>query len=249
MTYAIDISHSSPNHSARHGARITILVLHATVGSYASSLAWLCDPASKVSSHYLIRKDGHIARLVPDELAAWHAGNSQWHGLGSEDIQRQSIGVELENANDGHDPYPPAQIAAAHWLCQQKIARYNIERADVVRHIDIATPKGRKTDPAGFPWPLFADALYMPNGENPRPLHPGLNHYRVKLEATGGATIRSAPRTNAAVLGRLHPGEDWWGEPISGQQIYIKGFGNSHEWIRSDDQRCVWSGLLEKVKT
>ena len=84
--------------------------------------------------------------------------------------------------------------------------------------------------------------------DNPRPPHAGLTHYRVKSGASGGATIRAGPRTNAAILGRLRPGEDWWGTPILGQQVYIRGFGNSHEWVRSDDMRHVWIGLLEKVK-
>lgn len=161
MTYPIDTTHPSPNHSPRSSADVSMLVLHATVGSYESALAWLCNPASKVSTHYLIRKDGHIAQLVPDALEAWHAGRSAWQGLTSAQIQACSLGIELENANDGHDPYPPAQLAAAHWLSQSLIVRYQITRDMVVRHLDIATPKGRKTDPAGLPWPAFADSLYL----------------------------------------------------------------------------------------
>lgn len=161
MTYPIDITPESPNQSSRNGARIGMLVLHATVGSYAASLAWLCNPASSASTHYLIRKDGYINQLVPNDRAAWHAGKSAWMGMTSGQIQQRSLGIELENANDGHDPYPAAQLAAAHWLCQVLVSRYNIERADVVRHLDIAIPKGRKTDPAGLPWPAFADSLYM----------------------------------------------------------------------------------------
>lgn len=163
MTYPIDTTPQSPNQSSRNGARIGLLVLHATVGSYASSLAWLCNPASKVSTHYLIRKDGYINQLVPDDRAAWHAGKSTWMGMTTQQIQERSLGIELENLNDGHDVYPAAQLAACHWLCQSLISRYNIERLDVVRHLDIATPKGRKTDPAppAFPWPSFANSLYM----------------------------------------------------------------------------------------
>lgn len=161
MTYPIDTTPASPNQSSRNGARISMIVLHATVGSYAASLAWLCNPSSNASTHYLIRKDGYINQLVPDDRAAWHAGKSTWMGMNSQQIQERSLGIELENANDGHDPYPAAQLAAAHWLCQALVSRYNIERADVVRHLDIAIPNGRKTDPAGLPWPAFANSLYM----------------------------------------------------------------------------------------
>ncbi len=155
----IDASHPSPNHSSREGADISMICLHATVGSYASSLAWLTNPASKVSTHYLIRKDGYTAQIVPDERAAWHAGASRWFDLDSGDIQRQSIGVELENRNDGRDPYPPAQLSAATELCRGLVSRYRIVRDMVTRHLDIAVPRGRKTDPAGFPWPQWRDGL------------------------------------------------------------------------------------------
>lgn len=153
---------ASPNHSVRDGAQIEMIVIHATVGSYASSLNWLRNPVSRVSTHYLIRKDGLVTQLVADDRAAWHAGTSAWRGMNSGAIQHCSIGIELENANDGHDPYPAAQLTATRALCQILITRYGILRGNVVRHLDIAIPKGRKTDPAGLDWPQFADALFPP---------------------------------------------------------------------------------------
>ena len=158
--YTIDTSHLSPNHSTRGGADISLIVLHATVGSYASSLAWLTSPQSGVSTHYLLRKDGYIAQLVPDTLAAWHAGASRWFDLDSGEIQRQSIGIELENRNTGRDVYPVPQLDALLWLCRYLVHEYRIVPDMVTRHLDIATPKGRKTDPAGFPWTQFKAALY-----------------------------------------------------------------------------------------
>jgi N-acetyl-anhydromuramyl-L-alanine amidase AmpD len=158
MPLDIDLSHSSPNHSPRHGRPITMLVLHATAGPYLSALAWLTSPASKVSAHYLFRKDGHCDQLVADDQAAWHAGRAAWHGETA--INEVSLGIELENANNGRDPYPPAQYAALLDLASAKIAEYHISLDNVVRHLDIAVPKGRKTDPAGFPWAKFkADLL------------------------------------------------------------------------------------------
>ncbi len=86
--------------------------------------------------------------------------------------------------------------------------------------------------------PLFRAA----DGPPPRPMH-AETHYRVRR----GATIRSAPRQNAPVLGRLHAGDPWIGESVTGQRVTITGFGSSDQWIRSSDQRCVWAGLLEVV--
>lgn len=240
MTYTLDTSRSSPNHSSRGGADISMIVLHATVGSYDSALGWLCNYVSKASTHYLIRKDGHIARLVYDNRAAWHAGRATWHGMAAEAIMRGSLGIELENRNTGKDTYPFAQLDTARQLCKYLIARYAIERANVVRHLDIAKPNGRKTDPAGFPWTAFVKSLYALPGAD--------MHYKVLKTVTGGATIRSAPRINGMVLGRLKAGDPWSGEEIEGNMVTVHGFGSSRVWVRADDQRCVWRNLLEEVK-
>lgn len=163
MTY--DTTHKSPNHSARGGVAISMIVLHATVGSGPSSLAWLCnpqpdDPEARVSIHYLIYKTGKIYQLVDDSEAAWHAGKSTWKGRDSTAIQKSSIGIELENANTGRDPYPQAQMDAVRELCQSLVSKYHIVPDMIVRHLDIAP--GRKTDPAGFPFAQFVTSLYAP---------------------------------------------------------------------------------------
>jgi hypothetical protein len=73
-------------------------------------------------------------------------------------------------------------------------------------------------------------------------------HYRVKDSVTDVARIRSGPRQNASVLDRLLAGDDWWGEAVPGQLIYLAGFGSSDQWVRSADARFVWANLLEEVK-
>jgi hypothetical protein len=162
MSPTINTTYPSLNHSSRNGRPISMLVLHATVGELASSLSWLTSRISKASSHYVISKDGTVYQLVDDSLAAWHAGKSAWNGLDSEQIQDRSLGIELENDNTGHDPYGAAQLEALTWLARQKITQYRIERSLLVRHLDIAIPPGRKTDPAGFPWKTWTDQLYVP---------------------------------------------------------------------------------------
>lgn len=170
----------SPNKSSRDGQIIDMIVLHATASGYASALSWLrnpqpAHPKDRVSTHYLIAKSGHVAQLVTDDQAAWHAGVASWHG--HTNINERSIGIELENDDSGHDPYPPAQLAACRDLCTSKIAAYAILRANVVRHLDIAVPKGRKTDPAGFPFADFVASLYA--APAPAPAAPDPARYRV----------------------------------------------------------------------
>lgn len=248
---AYKTSTRSPNFSSRSGAKISLIVLHATVGSFASSIDWLCNPASRASINYLIDRNGTIYQLVPDSEAAWHAGRSAHHGMDSGAIQHASIGIELVNKNSGHDPYPLAQLESCRLLCRDRIARYAIARGDVVRHLDIAVPKGRKTDPAGLPWPAFADSLYLdaPPGPSPHPPAAPILRYRVRSTVTGGASIRAYPRTSAPILGRLHAGDEWEGEEVSAPTAtFVAGFGSSRVWISNASRGFVWSGLLERVK-
>jgi N-acetylmuramoyl-L-alanine amidase len=174
----IDHSHQSPNHAARDGHAISMLVLHATVGSARSALAWLTNPAARVSAHYLIDKGGRIYQLVADERAAWHAGRASWQNETA--INEMSLGIELENANNGRDPYPEAQLAALVELARAKVTQYAIAPHMVTRHVDVALPRGRKSDPAGFPWQAFLAQLFpdisAPSERPRRPEPPGVLH-------------------------------------------------------------------------
>jgi N-acetyl-anhydromuramyl-L-alanine amidase AmpD len=145
---------------------IKMVVLHATAGRYPGDYGWLRQGGSSsapVSIHYYIRKNGDISQMVDDEDTAWHAGRSTWvvdgqriaYNVGCNPI---SLGIELENLNDGRDPYPPAQYEAALWLVRKLVADYGIPRAHLVRHLDIAPQ--RKTDPRGFAWEQFVAAVY-----------------------------------------------------------------------------------------
>lgn len=161
---AVDRTYQSPNHSSRNGRAIGMIVVHATAGKKAGDIQTLTNdkvPLKKrVSCHYYITKDGTIYQLVDDSDAAWHAGASSWMGLDSEDIQLISIGIELENLNDGVDPYPDVQYRALVALTRDLVNRHRIPGEMLVRHVDIA-PK-RKTDPRGFPWQRFKQDVYMP---------------------------------------------------------------------------------------
>lgn len=99
----------------------------------------------RVSSHFLVRRDGALMQFVPCLARAWHAGVSQWNGRAR--CNDFSIGIELEGADDV--AYADAQYDVLAALIRCLRARFLI--ADVVGHSDIAP--GRKTDPgAAFDW-------------------------------------------------------------------------------------------------
>jgi len=106
----------------------------------------------RVSSHFVIRRDGALIQFVPCGHRAWHAGVSCWNG--HQRCNDFSIGIELEGTDD--TPYEDAQYATLLKLIDALRARYPIE--DVVGHSDIAP--GRKTDPGpAFDWTRVARAL------------------------------------------------------------------------------------------
>lgn len=100
----------------------------------------------RVSSHYLIRRDGERIEFVPPERRAWHAGASTWRGRSA--CNDFSIGVELEGTDEG--PFEDAQYSALVELITFLQLRFPVR--DIAGHSDVAP--GRKTDPgAGFDWP------------------------------------------------------------------------------------------------
>lgn len=149
----------SPNFGERHdGITPSILVLHYTgMETGKAAQDWLCNPASEVSSHYLVHENGQIIQMVPEAKRAWHAGQGSWYG--QQDINSRSIGIETVNPGHagGLPDFPTRQIDAVISLVSGIIARNHIQLRDVIGHSDMAP--GRKTDPGErFPWKRLADA-------------------------------------------------------------------------------------------
>ena len=193
----------SPNHGERRAPfRPNALILHYTgMPSGEAAIAWLRDPRSEVSAHYVVEEDGEIIQMVAEARRAWHAGVGVWKG--ERDFNSASIGVEI--VNPGHDggspPFPDAQIHAVIALCRDVRARHAIAPSRVLAHSDIA-PR-RKRDPGErFPWarlahagighwaepaPLRGGPLFGPSEEGPsvRALQAMLALYGYGIELTG----------------------------------------------------------------
>ena len=106
----------------------------------------------RVSSHFLLRRDGELVQFVSCDERAWHAGESSWRGRpGCNDY---SVGIELEGLAGGD--FEAAQYRALAPLVRDLMARYPL--ADIAGHEHIAP--GRKDDPgAGFDWARLRRAL------------------------------------------------------------------------------------------
>ncbi|MGH8667641.1 MAG: 1,6-anhydro-N-acetylmuramyl-L-alanine amidase AmpD [Burkholderiales bacterium] len=157
----------SPNQDERpQGSEVTLAVLHCISlppGQYGGDaierlFTNRLDPgahpyfreihAIRVSSHFLIRRDGELVQFVPPSRRAWHAGASRWRGRSR--CNDFSVGIELEGTEDA--PFEDAQYHTLIGLLQQ------LGLKEVAAHSDLAP--GRKTDPGPhFDWPRLLAAL------------------------------------------------------------------------------------------
>jgi N-acetyl-anhydromuramyl-L-alanine amidase AmpD len=172
---------------------VTCLILHHTAGSLPSSLEILQgkDPKHKVGVHYIVTDDPkpRVIRMVPENLAAYHAGKSAWGKFNG--LNQHSIGIEIINYDGNVYPYSDAQADILFALCDEIIRRHDIKPWNVLAHSDIAV--GRKVDPGSkFPWAKLAGlgigAWPLPNEvsdnlKSKRNLSP--THVRALLTAYG----------------------------------------------------------------
>jgi len=109
----------------------------------------------KVSSHFLIRRDGELVQYVPLNKRAWHAGVSCYE---TRDCCNDfSIGIELEGEDE--TPYTEIQYQVLAKLIRILLNTYPaLNEQTIAGHSDIAP--GRKTDPGdAFDWDLLRKLL------------------------------------------------------------------------------------------
>ena len=110
-------AHPNNYSEGRDGTPIRRFIVHATEGSMQSTANWFANPKAKVSAHYGIDKYGNIEQYVDDANVAFHAGNFQ--------INKDSIGIELEDIMDGVEP-TAEQYETIAWLIHTKGRLYGV---------------------------------------------------------------------------------------------------------------------------
>ncbi|MEW6688804.1 MAG: 1,6-anhydro-N-acetylmuramyl-L-alanine amidase AmpD [Pseudomonadota bacterium] len=161
----------SPNFDARPaGVEVSLVVLHCISlprGAYGGGaieklFGNRLDPAEhpsfadlaglRVSSHFLIHRDGELVQFVPLEARAWHAGASLWRARAR--CNDFSIGVELEGTDD-------SAFTDQQYLRLVELGRSLLEKLPIrefAAHSDVAP--GRKSDPGPrFDWARLLAAL------------------------------------------------------------------------------------------
>lgn len=247
----------SPNFTPGR-ADVRAAVLHITDGSFASSYAWLRNPKSRVSSHFLVARDGRTVQFVAlTDTAwanglAWDAALTRWRNARNRLVtprwplltppvspNRQTISIEHEGSP--HTPWTAAQRAAS-----VRLLRYiadvtglvYVPGQTLIRHADLDT-----VDKANCPGPLV-DLVAIGAAANirtaPAPTPAPTRPYVV---IAGPARVRVGPTTKAHQLRSLKIGT-----PVDVTRI-VSGLS-----IAGDDGWCelagggyVWRGLLKEA--
>lgn len=171
-----------PSHDAeaRHNGKprseaVDMIVIHSTGGPTCDAATgkpiWVkagtmaddilqieADP--KLGIHYMIDRDGTLRASAPEDEVVHHV----FHYSG------RSIGIELINDGDGHDPFPEAQLASLVKLLRDITRRRGITRDGIKRHSDLDhakmscdTTQRRKVDPGkAFPYKAILDRVFQP---------------------------------------------------------------------------------------
>jgi AmpD protein len=132
---------NSPNVSQGKRIKPQAIVLHHTSGSYAGSVAWCMNPASRVSYHCIVAKDGRRSTLADPDERTWHAGVSSWRG--KRDLNSWSIGAAFEG-DSYKRPLGEDEMASMAEYLAPLMRLYRLTLDDVTDHRTVAP--GRKDD-------------------------------------------------------------------------------------------------------
>jgi N-acetylmuramoyl-L-alanine amidase len=156
---APDRTSTSPHSNAFRPSGIGV-VIHATRSGTSmnpteleGTLNWFKNPGARVSSHWVIGRNGEKVRVIPDDRQAWHAGEhnaTHW-------------GIEVEQGIES-DGFTPEQMHALVEVCKGYV-EMGVPAVHAfsgfIGHQE--TPQGKaagKSDPGGlFKWDVFINNL------------------------------------------------------------------------------------------
>lgn len=155
---------STPNFDiGRAGYPVVGLCYHIAAGSRDGTVSWFANPASQVSAHFLICRDGEILQFVDITDTAWTQGTINkptWPLLKTyPKPNRVLIGIEHEG-NPGDlwtGAMYKADVALTLYLCER--LGIKPERPYLLGHSELDSVDRPNCPGPNFPWPTFLDDL------------------------------------------------------------------------------------------
>lgn len=220
------------------------IVIHIIDGSLRGADLHFNDPASLVSAHYAVGKDGSIHQFVEESDTAFHAGvvvNPTWQLLKPRvNPNFYTIGIEHEGRPD--DAWGPAQYESSAELVAEVAARWSIPLTPdrVIQHRQIRASKSCPGSQADLGDLLNRARAAQAPAEG---LPPGFQvPARLEITTLLECNLRAAPNSGARVL-RVIPARSAvavrafvdWGERVR---------GNAY-WYVDAQGGCFWAGSTD----
>lgn len=202
------------------------LIMHVTGGSsMQGTINWFRNPASGVSAHLVIGRDGRVVQFLPFDKVAFHSGFSYWEG--DENLNHLSIGIEIDNMATlrggpgkytfkrrpvedsrvqeathwkhsrpkGWERFPDIQLEVAFEIAKALIETYGI--TEVLGHDEVNLRERLDPGPL-FPLQDWRARLF------PGDVHPKIRIMRVDVETPVYEHIgQNTPASNPPLLGVL----------------------------------------------
>lgn len=115
------------------------VIIHVVQGSYRTALKVFKDPAHQAATHYVVRKDGHVAQMIRELDVAYQAGNRAYNERG--------VGIEHEGFVDRPEDFTDEMYESSARLTAGICERYAIpvDRKHIIGHVEV--PGTDHTDP------------------------------------------------------------------------------------------------------
>ncbi|MBM7172129.1 N-acetylmuramoyl-L-alanine amidase [Streptomyces sp. G44] len=115
------------------------VIIHVVQGGYSTALRVFKDPSHGAATHYVVRKDGHVAQMIRELDVAFHAGDRSYN--------ERSVGIEHEGFVDDKSSFTDAMYASSARLTAGICERYDIpvDREHIIGHVEV--PGTDHTDP------------------------------------------------------------------------------------------------------
>jgi N-acetylmuramoyl-L-alanine amidase len=251
----------SPNQTkGRRTFRPEAIVIHIMEGTLAGTDSWFANPASKVSAHFGIGKNGELHQYVDINDTAWHAGrinNPTWTGIkvnpsgGFYNPNFYTIGIEHEGFGQTDwtsAMYQKSAELIAHLCVDLKIP---LDRAHIVGHHEIYSVKSCPGHKVDFNHLIalarqFRDALTNPAAPAPVAGIPAVPTLTQVVQAgivtvTRTLNIRQkAPSTSARIVSQALAGTQlaYAGWVTNGQPV-----NDNRKWYFDANGDYFWSGV------
>jgi N-acetylmuramoyl-L-alanine amidase len=235
----------------RRGWRPEAVVIHVMDGSLIGTDAWFNNPASGVSAHYGIGKNGEIHQYVRETDTAFHAGtvrNPRWSRIrknaqgGYINPNYYTIGVEHAGWGDNLAPWPDAQRRASLELVRAIADRWTIpiDADHIIRHREIRSSKphcpGGGLEFAAYLQDLVA--INPPAAGNAGPERP----FATNVRAVTALNVRVRPAAVGVALRRLLSGDTFTPVAVVSGEIH----GGNGNWYRNAAAEFVWAGGTDR---